>query len=261
MVNLSMTSFWLHKTGTPGVWEDDLTDPQWYWLTAQGLCCFAVSGPNTPKLWADLEGKITRFPFWGDPMKKTGWLDGGMEPYFWGGTGTFGYSIWPGDVRMMMSSGPFTMALGDTQEVVIAVIAAKGSDGPMSTAVVKYYAKRLRSIYVDLEEAVQSMRQTASERQEVMPTEYALSQNYPNPFNPSTTIEFLLPFDLDVRLTIHDLLGRVVNTLVDRRLTAGSYQATWYGNSASGDLLPSGVYVYRLEAGHVQIVRKLLLLR
>ena len=78
---------------------------------------------------------------------------------------------------------------------------------------------------------------------EAVPTEYALEAAYPNPFNPTTEIRFALPEAADVRLTVYDALGREVARLVDGPVGAGYRHATF---DASG--LPSGMYLYRLEA-------------
>ena len=78
---------------------------------------------------------------------------------------------------------------------------------------------------------------------ETLPAEYTLEANYPNPFNPSTEIRFALPEAADVRLLVYDALGREVARLVDGPVGAGYQHATF---EASG--LPSGVYLYRLEA-------------
>ena len=75
-----------------------------------------------------------------------------------------------------------------------------------------------------------------------LPTEFSLSQNYPNPFNPSTTITFSLPEDGTVTLTIYDVLGREVTSLVNReQMDAGEYSVPFVANN-----LVSGVYFYRL---------------
>ncbi len=93
--------------------------------------------------------------------------------------------------------------------------------------------------------------------------EYQLAQNYPNPFNPSTTIEFSIPAAERVALSIFDISGKLVETLVNRELPAGLHQIQW---NAAG--LPSGVYFYRLrvsassgEAAHFTATRKLMLLK
>jgi hypothetical protein len=89
-----------------------------------------------------------------------------------------------------------------------------------------------------------------------LPAYYALHQNYPNPFNPSTTIEFALPHVGYVSLTVHNLLGQTVATLVHGDHAAGTFKATW---DASG--LPSGVYFYRLTAGEYVQTKKAVLMR
>lgn len=90
------------------------------------------------------------------------------------------------------------------------------------------------------------------------PVTFALEQNYPNPFNPTTTIRFSIAESKAVRteLTIHDLLGRTVVTLVDRPMEAGVYTMTW---NAAG--YPSGLYIYTLRSGKHAVSRKLLLLK
>jgi hypothetical protein len=77
-----------------------------------------------------------------------------------------------------------------------------------------------------------------------IPTEYQLSQNYPNPFNPSTRINFSLPFESNVRLSVFNILGQEVKVLVDNQIkSVGSYNLTFDAKN-----LPSGIYFYRLTA-------------
>ncbi|MFI5252198.1 MAG: SdrD B-like domain-containing protein [Bacteroidota bacterium] len=76
-----------------------------------------------------------------------------------------------------------------------------------------------------------------------LPTYFALNQNYPNPFNPTTSIRYALPVDSHVRLTIYDVLGQVVSTLIDKTVEAGYQSVEW--NSTG---IASGVYFYRIEA-------------
>jgi len=87
------------------------------------------------------------------------------------------------------------------------------------------------------------------------PSSFSLS-TYPNPFNPVTTIGFDVPVPANVRVTVFDLLGRNVATIVDERLVPGSYQRVWDASS-----LPSGMYWCRLEAGSFTATRKMLLLK
>ena len=85
---------------------------------------------------------------------------------------------------------------------------------------------------------------------------YALYQNYPNPFNPSTTISFSIPKAGHTSLIVYDLLGRTVETLVNKQLTAGNYHTSWNAGA-----LPSGVYFYRLTSGEFSDVKKTVLLK
>ena len=89
-----------------------------------------------------------------------------------------------------------------------------------------------------------------------MPSGYRLYQNYPNPFNPTTVISYQLSTRVLVVLNVYDVLGRKVETLIDRVQTAGVHSVTFNAPN-----LPSGVYFYRLQAGTYEDTRKLLLLK
>jgi len=89
-----------------------------------------------------------------------------------------------------------------------------------------------------------------------IPDKFALSQNYPNPFNPVTKIRFDVPQSGHVKLQIYNSLGQVVRTLVDRDMTAKSYEVEFNGSD-----LPSGLYFYRLVADNFTSTKKMLLLK
>ena len=89
-----------------------------------------------------------------------------------------------------------------------------------------------------------------------LPMEFILHQNYPNPFNPTTSIRFNIPSTEHVKLTVFDLLGREVRTLVNEVRMAGYYSTT-----LDGSTFATGVYYYRLVAGSYVAVRKMLLMR
>ncbi len=89
-----------------------------------------------------------------------------------------------------------------------------------------------------------------------LPASYSLSQNYPNPFNPVTRIRYDLPRAGVVRLAVYDIMGREVETIVNERQAAGSYEAVW-----DGTRFASGVYFYRLTAEGYGETRKMLLIR
>lgn len=89
-----------------------------------------------------------------------------------------------------------------------------------------------------------------------LPGQFSLHQNMPNPFNPATEIEFELSVESQVRLTVYNLSGQVVEQLVDQVYPVGVHKVQWKPAN-----LPSGVYVYQLEAGSFRTQRKMTLLR
>jgi hypothetical protein len=94
-----------------------------------------------------------------------------------------------------------------------------------------------------------------------LPGGYSLAQNYPNPFNPITTMEFSLPEASVVRLSIYNILGQEINTLLDRALAGGRHTVRWNGEDYRGQRVASGVYFYRLQAGRFVDIKKMLLLK
>ncbi len=97
---------------------------------------------------------------------------------------------------------------------------------------------------------------SAEENQTEIPATYSLSQNYPNPFNPATTIRYALPKDGAVRLTIYNLLGQEVTTLVNEYKLKGRYEVKF---DASG--LGSGMYIYRIDAGSFSDTKRMMLVK
>jgi hypothetical protein len=90
---------------------------------------------------------------------------------------------------------------------------------------------------------------------------FALSQNYPNPFNPETQIAYGVPETGHVRITVYNLIGQTVRTIVDGIRPAGSHRARWNGRDDQGRALADGVYLYRIEAGGFSAVRRMVLLK
>ncbi len=88
-----------------------------------------------------------------------------------------------------------------------------------------------------------------------------LIQNTPNPFNPETHIRFFLPSQQDVSLKVFDLEGRLVRTLLNENLVAGSHNAFWDGRDNKGSGVASGVYFYQLKSRQVSLSRKMTLLK
>ncbi len=132
--NLPMTSFAFFAAGQndrdPDTGNNDyLSTLQWYNL----LRGFRPRPENPPDPWRDPAGNRTKFRVPGDPITNSGWLDANA-----------------GDRRMLLATGPFTMALGDTQETVIASISALGSDRLSSIAVLKFFDRFAQSAFDNL---------------------------------------------------------------------------------------------------------------
>ncbi|NIR47182.1 T9SS type A sorting domain-containing protein [candidate division KSB1 bacterium] len=90
---------------------------------------------------------------------------------------------------------------------------------------------------------------------------FALHQNYPNPFNPETTIRYQVATPTEVKIQVYNLVGQLVNTLVDKKLAAGDYSITWQGDDFRGQAVSSGIYFLKMKAGDFNKVRKMALVR
>ncbi len=94
-----------------------------------------------------------------------------------------------------------------------------------------------------------------------VPSGFTLSQNYPNPFNPTTFIRYGLPRSSRVRLTIYNILGTKIRTLVDATQAAGEHTVAWDAKDNYGDTVASGIYFYRLETENSLLSQNMMLLR
>jgi PKD repeat protein len=93
----------------------------------------------------------------------------------------------------------------------------------------------------------------------VLPEHFSLSQNYPNPFNPSTVIKFAIANPSQVELTVYNMLGRKVATLINDYFEIGEFEAVWNGLDSDGSPVSSGLYLYRLKAGDNVQTKKMIL--
>ena len=95
----------------------------------------------------------------------------------------------------------------------------------------------------------------------ILPEEYSLQQNYPNPFNPSTQINFYIPKDEFVSISVLDIKGREVATILHGKQMAGSKSVRWNGIDHQGKILPSGIYICLMKTNDLILKRKMILLR
>ena len=144
-----------------------------------------------------------------------------------------------------------------------------------STAIIpgdgaEYYPMHLKQIFIDLANGVQSGSLyvdfirctypgwTAIEEldHDAIPSDFMLEQNYPNPFNPTTAINYSLAQNAEVELSIYDINGRKIATLIEGMQAAGAYSLKFNAST-----MPGGVYIYRLQAGQWSDTKKMLLIK
>jgi len=96
---------------------------------------------------------------------------------------------------------------------------------------------------------------------EIIPEAFALHQNYPNPFNPITSLRYDLPQDGLVNVTVYDMMGRLVKTLVNRSQTAGYKSIRWNATNDRNEPVSAGLYLYTIQAGEFRQTKKMVLLK
>jgi len=99
------------------------------------------------------------------------------------------------------------------------------------------------------------------ENSSALADKFVLQQNYPNPFNPTTYIHFSIPVKETVKLSIFDVTGRLVKSLINEKVAAGEYGFQWDGRDEAGSIVPSGFYFYKLQAGSFSEIRKMTFLQ
>ena len=95
----------------------------------------------------------------------------------------------------------------------------------------------------------------------ILPERFNLYQNYPNPFNPVTTLRYDLPEISPVNITIYDMLGRQVKTLMDQTQDAGYKSVIWNATNDYGNPVSAGIYLYQIHAGEYISIKKMVLLK
>ena len=95
----------------------------------------------------------------------------------------------------------------------------------------------------------------------ILPDSISLYSAYPNPFNPTTTLRYDLPEDAQVNITIYDMMGRQVSTLVSSQQSAGYKSVQWNANNSAGQPVSAGLYLYMIQAGEFRQTKKMVLLK
>jgi len=233
MRNIPLSGFWAFN-------DDSFPDSSDYgppyslgtaWNVVRGLNQRggAIIDPST--------GKPTRFPYSGDPITKSG----DIYPFHYtGGGGGF-----------MMTTGPCSIAPGDSQWISIALIPSVKRDGVDAINRMRSNARYLRNLQYDSLTARKPRRTIPIDPLPAFnfPGSFELHQNYPNPFNAGTTIPFDLPEQSHVHMEVFDLLGRSVVTLADQVFERGTRGVTWFPVGATG------VYIVRMRAESMESSR------
>jgi hypothetical protein len=94
-----------------------------------------------------------------------------------------------------------------------------------------------------------------------IPETFALHQNYPNPFNPTTNIKYDLPQDALVKISIYDVMGRNIKTLISSNQSAGYQSVRWDATNNYGEPISAGMYIYTIQAGDFRQTKKMVLLK
>jgi hypothetical protein len=142
-----------------------------------------------------------------------------------------------------VNAGLYTVAAHDSAQIFYAV--AYGTSLATMLGVIDSAAAKYNSVLTSVREIPSNV-----------PSSFLLKQNFPNPFNPSTQIEFSITERSFVTLTVHDLLGRTIQTLTQGTLGVGTYSTTF-----DGSRLTSGIYYYTITAGSRQETKKMLLIK
>ncbi len=159
-----------------------------------------------------------------------------------------------GDYRSWIGAGPFDgIAPGDTAWATFAIVAGDDLQGIRDNA----HAASVKAFNVGFVNTVLAIGDTPAG----LPQAFALEQNYPNPFNPTTTLQYALKENVDVKLAIYNVLGQLVRTLVNEQQIAGFKEVVWDGANDFGVKVASGIYIYRLQAGDFVKSRKMILMK
>ncbi len=95
----------------------------------------------------------------------------------------------------------------------------------------------------------------------LMPINFKVYQNYPNPFNPITTIRYDLPKDVEIKISIYDIIGRKIKTLITAKQSSGKKFIIWNGTNDDGEIVPGGIYYYLIDANAFSEIKKMVFLK
>lgn len=197
----------------------------------------------------------TKFTYNGNPDTKEGWseFDGKIGNCNGVDTGTIVPS--PGGNRtFLMSTGKNNLTINplDTMEIIITQLIAKGSNNLNSVTQLLKYSDRVAEIFDHIYIDPLYIKNINPE----IPSKYFLSNNYPNPFNPITKIDYSIPKDFEVDITVYDVLGNKVAVIHKGMQKTGNYSVQFNGSNFA-----SGVYFLKMKSGSFIQTRRMMLLK
>ena len=158
----------------------------------------------------------------------------------------------PCDEFFNLTLDPMITQSGSTCDVVPA-----GCTSPVFNAGDRAYGSR----HIGFPDSTCMSTDVREVRDAIIPSGFSLEQNLPNPFNVATDIHFATPVRTHVRLEVMNILGQSVAVLFDGTCNAGHYVASWDGKDVTGQVVSSGIYLYRITAASFVETRKMVLLK
>ena len=257
-------------------WMDDLYSEfaQIVVTTEAGCVDDAEDTPCDSSSWQVVDSTFSTGWYWASHMYNISPMIEGASSFRVGFTyddcgGNWGYGIGIDNVKIKhgddftwLSISPykgkssFYGGYNDTVEITIGAYSTYDGFDDSETAYISYGVNLENLSTMSINTGV-----VMSAGDDIVPGVFKLHQNYPNPFNPVTMIQFDVPKRADLVLSVYDLLGRRVKTLVKENLDIGTYNVKWSGTSDSGEMLPSGMYFYELNSSEFHSVKKLILVK
>ena len=138
-----------------------------------------------------------------------------------------------------------TILIESNADIFFPAFFEEGNDNPQQKIIIKGTSGYLSSV----------------NNEKYIPDQFIVHQNYPNPFNPVTSLKYDLPEEGLVNITVYDMMGRVVKTLVNSQQTAGYKSITWNATNNRNETVSAGLYLYTIQAGEFRQTRKMVLLK
>ncbi len=159
------------------------------------------------------------------------------------------------DYRFIIFSEPLTIKAGDPVTFSLALVHTKGQANSNK------YINELKRWYKDHPLLFKQTGHQLTKTDKIIPEEISLSESYPNPFNPSTSFYLRLPEPMRVNISIYDINGRLVKTLIKGDLNTGKNRITWHGDNDSGADVSTGIYILKVTTLNFNQSKKLVLMR